>query len=296
MLWLQVEHFWILCTLELMQSKEAVRKSNIFLSEEMAIASNGMNLKGMSLTEDTMQKFITVLPLQMKNTFLDCLSKKNSQLHVSGDAYTSRNWFTRYLESVLGWFPSLRRNLSDQTSSIILATSARAPAPAPAVEGPTFSAAPSPGPTPTSTQAPDGPAPTGTTPPFFPRGTPGSSLQPSASAQSDPALPSKRGASKKAVLIAVVTTAVGTLLFVSLLFWFYKKCCRHNSFGDGQRDDRPLLSLSMSDFSIGMEALFGLIKFRMVNHASFCLGWLRDQKSHLVGNCYSDFSSPNQYH
>ncbi|KAJ8622239.1 hypothetical protein MRB53_030768 [Persea americana] len=250
-----VEHFWILCTLELMLSKEAVKKSDIFLSEEMAIASNGMNLKGMSLTEDTMQKFITVLPLQMKNTFLDCLSKKNSQLHVSGDAYMSRNWFTWYLKSLLGWLPSLRRNLSDQTSSTILDTSAPASAPAPAVEGPTSSPARSPGPTPTSTQAPDGPAPTGTTPPFFPQDPPGSSLQPSGSANSDPVtaptLPSKSGTSKKAVLIAVVTTAAGTLLFVSMLFWFYKRCCRHNSVGDGQRDDRPLLSLSMSDFSIG---------------------------------------------
>lgn len=266
MFWLQVEQFWISCGLQLMQIEDAVKKPDIILSEEMAIDSNGMNLKGMSLTQKTIQKFITVLPLQMKNTFLDCLSKKNSQLRVSGDEYTPRNWFTEYLESLLGWHPFSRRNLADQSFSTISAASA--PAPSPAVEGPTSSAAPSPDPTPTGTRAPDGSPPAETPPPFFPRDTGGdSSLQPSAGAGSGPVtaptLPSKHsGSSKRAVLIAVVTTAAGTLLFVSMLFLFYKKCCRNNGLGDGQRDDRPLLSLSISDFSIGMEAPFVLVTCR----------------------------------
>lgn len=224
-----------------------IKDSDIFLSEEIATElSTKMNSKAMSLTDCTIQKFITVLPFQLKQT-LDCQSKKKFQFHVLGDEYTSKNQFTQYLQSLLGCRPFSRRNLAGQSFPTILAASASAPT----VEPPTYSS-PSLDPTPPSSLAPNDSFPAEVPHAFSPPDPHDSSLQPSTSPVFAPAIPSKHnGAVKRAVLIAVLATAAGTFLFVAILFWCYKKCCRDLIMGD----DRPLLTVNISDFSVGKEAL-----------------------------------------
>lgn len=198
----------------------------------------------MPLMERAIQRFNP-----LKQTFLDCQSKENFHFLVSGDEHTSKSLFTQYLQSLLGWRPFSRRNLADQSFPTTLA--APTSAPSPVVEPPTYSPAPSPDSTPTSFSFP-----AETPHSFFPPDPRNSSLQPSTSPDFVPALPSKKNdALKRAIFIAVVATTAGTFLFVAIILCFYRKCCSDNISGDRQRDDRPLVTISISDFSVGKEAI-----------------------------------------
>ncbi|XP_058072902.1 formin-like protein 5 [Magnolia sinica] len=241
---------WINCRPDLMRIKEAPKYSDIFLSEEMATVYTDINPKARPLRRGSLQAFISVLPPRMKHNLLNCLREQNIPFHVSGvEEDGSRNWYFEYLESLFGWRPASRRNLAERSLAV------SSPAPAPAVEPPTFSPVPSPDPAPAL--APKGPFPVEVPPSLNPLDPGNASLPPSTGANqfspasAPPSMDHKR-TSKKTVVIAVVVTAAGTFLFSALLFYCYNKCCRNNSNpGDGQRDERPLLALSFSDFSIG---------------------------------------------
>ncbi|RWR88320.1 formin-like protein 5 isoform X2 [Cinnamomum micranthum f. kanehirae] len=242
-----VEQLCISHRIDYMQIKEELKNSDIFLSEEMATDSTGMKSIAMPLMERAIQRFNP-----LKQTFLDCQSKENFHFLVSGDEHTSKSLFTQYLQSLLGWRPFSRRNLADQSFPTTLA--APTSAPSPVVEPPTYSPAPSPDSTPTSFSFP-----AETPHSFFPPDPHNSSLQPSTSPDFVPALPSKKNdALKRAVVIAVVATTAGTFLFVAIILCFYRKCCSDNISGDRQRDDRPLVTISISDFSVGSPKPFGL--------------------------------------
>ncbi|KAF8409468.1 hypothetical protein HHK36_005544 [Tetracentron sinense] len=248
------EQLWINCRLDLMHMKEAVEDIDFYLPEERTSGSNEINSKARSLAKGNLQKAIDVLPHQMKQTLLDCLRKQN--VRVSGEEGDSKSWYTKYFEYLFGSTDTPRRYLSSELLLKLAAT----PAPAPAVESPTY------GPAPfsdlssvilqTSNPQPPAEAPRQ---PFFPSHIIDSSLQPSAGTYSSESpdfgphlLPNKHNNSQKSVVVAVVVTAAGTFVFVALLFLCYIKCCRNSvGSGDGQKDDRPLLTLSLSDFSVG---------------------------------------------
>ncbi|KAK1303402.1 Formin-like protein 5 [Acorus calamus] len=229
-----------------------------------------------SATEVNVDKLITLLPPQMKHTLLDCLSKQNFPSCVSGQEDGHGFWSVDLLKSLLDWHV-LRRHLADQSPQIPspspspslspspLPSPSLAPTPGPTVDPPAFSPAPYSHPAPAS--SPDSST-------LSPVETPSQSLAPgsevpnvvlpSTSGQSPDSAPSqsskKQQTDKSVIVIAVTVTAVGTFLLAGLLFCCYHRCCRdRNSFESGMKDDRPLLNLSMSDFSSGSSPTsFGL--------------------------------------
>ncbi|XP_050216765.1 formin-like protein 5 isoform X2 [Mercurialis annua] len=188
--------------------------------------------------------------------------RKNSILfHVSRDGrYNSHQ--ASYLNNLLARPVVPQRNLlqsiaetpfpasgSFPATGSFLATgsplSSPAPAPAPDV-------APSPVPALSSPPAPSPQAP------FFPRGGDEPPPAPTPNAETisgspipDPTVkPSGSGNKHKEVIIAVVVTAAVTFAFAALFFFCCTKICKRGSTAR-LNDERPLLSLSLSDYSTG---------------------------------------------
>lgn len=70
-----------------------------------------------------------------------------------------------------------------------------------------------------------------------------------------PVSPAKRKEDhQKTIIIAVVVTAVSTFLFAALFFLCCTRVCGNRS-GGKKNDERPLLSLSSSDYSVGISPL-----------------------------------------
>ncbi|KAF8410938.1 hypothetical protein HHK36_003475 [Tetracentron sinense] len=282
------ELLWVNCRLDSMLVKDAVKDFDFYLPEEMTIGSNKINSKARSLAKGNLRKAINVLPHQMKQILLDCLRTQNLRFRVFGEKGGSKNWYTKYIESLFGWTDAPRRYLGRELLQAIAATPV--PAPTPAIESPTDGPAPSSDISPASSQAPN-PQPPAMSPklPFFPSGTTYSSLQPSAGADSSP---KKHNGIQKSVLVAVVTTATGTFFFAALLFVCYLRCCRNSSgSGDGQNDERPLLTLSLSDFSVGSSqksfALENSIKKERFGSQPFSTNTTRNGRAPSSGSNFS---------
>ncbi|KAF8391461.1 hypothetical protein HHK36_023766 [Tetracentron sinense] len=243
------EKMWINCRLVLMHMRESVEDFDLYLPEETTSGSKEINSKSRSLATGNIQKAISDLPPQIKETLLDCLRKQNLRFRVSGEESGTKNWYTKYLESLFSWSDAPRRYLRSELHQYIAA----APASAPAVDSPTYSPAPSSDPAPASSQAPNPQPPAESpghpiSPPDFidPSPQPSSGAHSSAIPDSATHLPSKKhNSSRKSVIIAVVATTAGTFAFSAILFLCYRKSCRnHVGSGDGQKDEKPLLSLS----------------------------------------------------
>ncbi|CAK9150299.1 unnamed protein product [Ilex paraguariensis] len=237
------ELLWVNCGLELIRAMDAVEDLELYVPECKSSGSNEIILKSRASAKENIQKAISVLHPQVKQTLLDCLRKKNLMFLISGEEIGSKYWYTKYLES---WFTgsvaSKRRAL--------LQSFAEAPAPSPAAASPVSSPAPSVDPGPSSSELPNSQRPSDP-PPFFPPAFNDSNLQPAAGTSSNSASndqSNKQKSSRRTVVVAVVVTAVVTILFAALLFLCYRKVCRAGS-GDRQNDQRPLLSLS--EYSIG---------------------------------------------
>ncbi|KAJ6293198.1 hypothetical protein OIU78_025226 [Salix suchowensis] len=148
------------------------------------------------------------------------------------------------------------------------------PAPAPSFGSMIPSPAPAPylAPYPVSTQ---NPAPSSDEP-FFPRLSPpplSLSENSSGGSTSGPNIEPDNGKNNnKTVLIAVLVTAAVTFVLAALFFLFCTTVCRRGS-GARRNDERPLLSISLSDYSVGStRKTFGLgnsIKEEKVGHQSF---------------------------
>ncbi|XAR56633.1 hypothetical protein NMG60_11037193 [Bertholletia excelsa] len=173
-------------------------------------------------TED-LQKAAPIFHPGVKRTLLDCLRRKNLLFLVSGEE-TGSNWFTKYL----GFLFSQTEVPSER---YLLQRSSPAPGPSPA----TVSQRPS--------QSP--------VQPFFPTNFSDSNIQPTAGGQSSATLNSPNSNDpNKTIIVAVVTTATVTFMFAALLFLCCYKFCVNRS-GLGKNDEKPLLSLSLSDYSAG---------------------------------------------
>ncbi|XP_059662540.1 formin-like protein 5 [Cornus florida] len=242
------ELLWANCRLELIHAKEAVEDLESYVPEEKSSSSNKIILESRSLTKENIQKFIGVLHPQVKRTLLGCLRKKNILPVVTGEESGSKNWYTKYVESLLARPDSPSRRELVQSLAKAPA-SAPAPAPSPAVLSPAPSSRPQ---VPSSQRPAASPAQ-----PFFPSNVNDSSLQPTAGGHSSASTDSattvqsnKKNSIHKPVIIAVVVTAAVTFVIMVLLFLCYTKTCRTGS-GAGRNDERPLLSLSLSDYSNG---------------------------------------------
>ncbi|KZV17528.1 formin-like protein 5, partial [Dorcoceras hygrometricum] len=176
-----------------------------------------------------------MLPL-LDQLILDCLRENSHMFPTTGEEKGSETWYTKSLGYFLTQTSFPQRKLAQAFGE--------APAPSPMVL--------SPSPTPSISALPD-PQPSESPPPqFFPRDFSGSVLQPTTSEQSSAgASDVKSGEHKtnnRTVVVAVVITASVTF-FIAAMFFF---CCRKCGAGSvrGRNDERPLLSLSLSDYSI----------------------------------------------
>ncbi|KAJ6417312.1 hypothetical protein OIU84_003095 [Salix udensis] len=243
-----------------------------------------MNLaqRAWSVEKENSQRLIKVLHPQLKETLIDCIRKNNYLFHVSGDEGSADIYHSTFLNSLFHRRAGARRNLLQSIASMIpspapapsVGSMIPSPAPAPSVGSMIPSPAPAPylAPYPVSTQ---NPAPSSDEP-FFPRLSPpplSLSENSSGGSTSGPNIEPDNGKNNnKTVLIAVLVTAAVTFVLAALFFLFCTTVCRRGS-GARRNDERPLLSISLSDYSVGStHKTFGLgnsIKEEKVGHQSF---------------------------
>ncbi|KAA8523741.1 hypothetical protein F0562_010164 [Nyssa sinensis] len=266
------EILWVNCRLELVHVKEVVEDFELYVTEEKSSSSNGIISKSRSLAKENIQKAISVLHPQVKQTLFECLRQKNLLFLVSGEESRSENWYTKKLESR---FP--RPDSPRQRE--LLQSSAETPAPSPAVGSPSFNPPPSSDSAPSSSQVPSPQRPAESpVQPFFPRDFNDSSSPPTAGDNSSASPTSttnvqsnKKTSSQKSVVVAVGVTAAVSFVFATLLFLCYHKTCKTGS-GVGRNDEKPLLSLSLSDYSGGSSQKSfslgnGISKEKLGNHS-----------------------------
>ncbi|XP_024018695.1 formin-like protein 5 [Morus notabilis] len=242
------EELWFYCKLDVIHLKEFVKELDLRFPKEIFSRTYGIDPKGLSLARENIEKSISFLHPQVKHTLLECLQKHNILLRDSGEDSGSRSWYSKYFESI---FPG------DNVPRRYLQTISGAPAPSSATGSPS----PSPGPAPSPSQPPssDPPAPSPRTqfsPPVV--NDPDLGVPPAENSSSSPGSdvqPDKKSNSHRAVIIAVAVTASVTFVVVALFFLCCGGFCKPGS-KVGRNDERPLLSLSLSDFSVGSSPKF----------------------------------------
>ncbi|KAF5186952.1 Formin-like protein [Thalictrum thalictroides] len=253
---------WLLinCKVDLMDwdMKGSLEGLALCHSEEMPICAMASNTEKQSLAKSNIQKAINVLPPKMKQSLVDCLTKQNFVFHIFADADGAKSWYTDYLEYLLRWPNTSRRYLRDELPGI-----SATPGPSPGVSPPSYGPSPFTDPASASSEAPS-PSFLGEAPPplaeaphlFIPRDSDLSAKPPGGERNSEsPDLgvsSSSRGKkSSKSVIIAVVVTAGATFFVAALIFCCYRKYQKKSSSTNGPKDDSPLLSISLSDYSGG---------------------------------------------
>ncbi|KAK6934382.1 Formin, FH2 domain [Dillenia turbinata] len=236
---------WFSCKEDLIYVKEAVPNLGIYVPRQASISSNDFTSNGKLVAKDTLKKALSSFHPQLNQGLEECLRRKQYLFPTSGEEASAKNWYSKYLEYLFKRHDSQRRYLASESGS--------SPAPDPALAAPSKASAPasSPDPAPSSPEN-SNPSHSDVPPsvPFFPPNDSLDGLQPSPGGSSGPASGSaKHNNDKRPVVIAVAVTASVTLLLVALLFLCYNRCMRGSRFG--RKDERPLLSLSLSDFSMG---------------------------------------------
>ncbi|KAJ6753627.1 FORMIN-LIKE PROTEIN 3 [Salix purpurea] len=230
----------IICKVDLIPLKDADENLNFCFPEETFNGASELRFKGWSVSKENSQKLIKILHPQLSETLLDCIKKDNHLFHVSEDEGGADNYHTRRV---------VARNLLQIISE--------PPAPAPSAGSPSPSPSPAPdlAPSPASTPNPS-PSPQE---PFFPHLTPPSPREISPAGQiSGPIEPDNGKNNHKTIVFAVVVTAGVTFVVAALFFLLCNKVCRRGP-GARRNDERPLLSLSLSDYSVGStHKTFGL--------------------------------------
>lgn len=234
--------------------KEAVEDLDLCFLVETSSIANEVNSNFRSLAKENIQKIISVLHPQLKKTLVDCLRKNNILFHISGEKGGSKIWYAKYLDSLYPRPGAPRRHLGAESRRSIAETPTPAPAAGPFISPPSSpDPAPSPATVPSSPPEsnPQSPVVSPRVPFFLP-------LQPAAneaaSASPDVNLnvqENKKSNSHKSVVIAVAVTASVTFVVVALLFLCCSKVCRKGS-GLRRNDERPLLGMSFSEFSVGI--------------------------------------------
>ncbi|XP_020229293.1 formin-like protein 3 [Cajanus cajan] len=235
-------------------------EDHLCLSHELSGLSNKISSEIRLLAGEDIQKFINAYCPQFKENFLYCLRKNNLPLPVSGKEDDFKIWHVSYMG------PLFSRSSVPETNfaRVLLQHISEPPSSGPAVGSPTPSLTPSPEPSLAPSSEPSlAPSPLAPTPlvprplqpsfppsSFFPKLTPPSSTSDiSAPPLSDVSNQEDGHSNKKKVVLAVVITALVTFIAAALLFLC---CSRYRKTGHVRlNDDRPLLSLSMSDYSVG---------------------------------------------
>ncbi|KAL8159946.1 hypothetical protein V2J09_001483 [Rumex salicifolius] len=226
------EILWTNCRLEMIHSKEEYEDPDfsIFKTFGTNIPANGI------LKEENVQKLMSALYRQISPELFFCIREKVFISPISGDDSSSSERYLGLLESLVSKVPAeMRRYLAGVS------------------EGPSQEVAQSPGPAPSLSSV--GLAPQSATSVSALGLAPisaSTAASPSAVGvtigQNSSADINKESNNHKTIVIAVVVTAVVTFIFALLFF----VCCRKwlwKRSGNDYKDDRPLLSISMSDYS-----------------------------------------------
>lgn len=213
-----------------------VEDPSLCLSEETPGGINEIKSTSQSLPKGNVQKLDNVLHPCLKQTLLQCLRKNSLLFHVSSEG---GSWFTRYLEFLLPRSGAPRQKLGHQSRRRI-----------------TEIPAPAPGPIPSGVSEPS-PPPSSSPKPFFPvYSSPPPVVDESSSTNSSSGgnvNVDKKSNNRVTIIVAVVVTAAVTFFLAALLFF----CCRRlRNGGDRWNDERPLLSVSMSNYTVGMYYIF----------------------------------------
>ncbi|KAI4388330.1 hypothetical protein MLD38_000667 [Melastoma candidum] len=227
-----VESLWMHCRAELIHLKEIVEDLNLCQSAGPHDHPIAYYSECESLSMENIWQFSDLLHPQMKICIVDSLSKSGTSFPVWGDDDTKK-WFAGSLaaESV-----SERRYLAGNSHT-------------PSPEDPD------------EEQIPDDPASSPDeilySPDFLDSSSPpppGHSVKTTKSHDSHSSTSNKQSG-QDTVVVAVVVTAVVTFLVAAILFLC---CCRVCANGHaGRNDERPLLSLSLSDYSGGSKSYYG---------------------------------------
>ncbi|KAM0937067.1 putative formin, FH2 domain-containing protein [Dioscorea sansibarensis] len=252
-----VGRLWRNCGLDPLNINNVVKGLYVSILRDINSDSAETNLKLRSLMK---------VGTQEADTFIKCMRKQDLQFRASGQGDNSRNMFVDYQESRHSWDPAARRHLAGQPFQVMVPHAAPPPSSLSPGPSPHLASVPSPSPVVGSPILP--PAPAFDMPPErhpthddrSPAPSPGGkSNSHGESLNSAPvAPPNAQSNSNKTIIIAVTVTAVGTSIFTALLFCCYIRCCKKDySSGASQRDDRPLLALSLSDFSGSSQKSYG---------------------------------------
>ncbi|KAL5573218.1 hypothetical protein UlMin_022815 [Ulmus minor] len=240
-----------------------VKDWDLFIRKEATGDSSSMFLRKSSI-----HKAIVVLPAHTKQRLFDCLRKKNLLFH---DRKASSKWSVKTVELLLGWSNTHRRNLAGVASP-----APKSPAPAPVHAITPAAVSPNSAPAPASSPSPKPQPPVEPPDPFLPLDKIDSSPRPLSQKNSPdsndaaeeifiplldspPPPPSKHKHSlpappppslhinKQARTFVIAATSTGIIIFALLL------CCCLKGSGqkNGKRDEKPLLTLTSSDFSAG---------------------------------------------
>lgn len=186
-------------------------------------------------------KSLIALYPHVAQSLLECLAKKNIMYLFHDEKENSKPWYSNHLMSL--FFEAKRRNLAEGSSG--------APAPSFFTGSPVVSPAPSSDLAPATLPNPiiEGPTvPPVRVRPFFPNLN-DSASQPTADDQTTAPISSNSNNNHRTVVIAVVVTAAVTFSIALVFFLCWCRVCGRGPVG--RNDERPLLSISLSDYSIG---------------------------------------------
>jgi hypothetical protein len=250
-----VEQVSIHCRKELLDREKSLKDFDLYILRE-AIRDTKLAL----LPKRNIGRAIIVLHPHMRQTVLDCLGRKSLLLHDPGEEASSKNWVIKCVDTLFSWPNSPRRYLASQSRQQIAPRPATALAPSPAsaspINGPApsdlaASSSPSPNPRP-PVEAPEEPSPSPELIDSLPLAPPPQHFPPALQVVPGKS-PKKDSGSETKKIVAIAATAAAVLVVVAVLLF----CCLKGSSKkigprDGKRDEKPLLELSMSDFSTGM--------------------------------------------
>ncbi|KAK1430961.1 hypothetical protein QVD17_14112 [Tagetes erecta] len=209
---------WANCETELMRIMEGL--------QDLQSSSNHETF----LEHDRLLKSLAFQDLYIKKTILDCLNAKSVAIPESGETKQDTKWYMDYLQ-----YFSLGPD-HGRTTRRLAESDAPAPSPGPS---PSYS----PVEPPSVTRPPSSP--------FFPEipkdPSFGKNIQAPTGSGANVQTDNGNNDTHKKIIIAVVVTATVTFLFAALFFCCYIRTCGKRR---GQNDERPLLSLSLSDYSI----------------------------------------------
>ncbi|KAI4321907.1 hypothetical protein MLD38_035234 [Melastoma candidum] len=264
-----VESLWMHCRAELIRLKEIVEDLNLCQSTGPHDHPIAYYSECESLSLENIWQFLDLFHPQMKICIFDSLSKSSISFPVWGDDDT-KNWFPG---SLAAGSVSKRRYLAGNSHT------PPEPSTEPSSEDPE------------EEQIPDDPAPSPAEipfpPDFFdsnpPAPPPAHSAKPAKSHDSGSSTSNKQSGQDN-VMVAVVTTAVVTFLVAAILFLCCIRMCVNEH--AGRNDERPLLSLSLSDYS-GSKSYYGSpINEIKSGHEMFHNGSMDKEKMSSIGSRY----------